>query len=74
MKTQLRKLNLMIALGVINPDDFYVISIWEDVIILQGKILKVPRKTTKLFKDYDNWGETKDLMARRNDIQIVLTN
>ena len=49
MKTNLRKLRLLIYLGIIDPSDFYCITVYEDVINLQGHY------SSDKLKKYSKW-------------------
>lgn len=72
MKRQIRKLNLMIRFGIIDPNDFYVITVYDDSIKLQGKYKSdVISKLKKWSFQIDDI--TKYIKANRKGITITLT-
>lgn len=73
MKKQLRKLNLMIRFGIIDPTDFYCINVDNYNIRLQGKysrdiILKMMEWDFRIDE------VSKYVEARRKGVNITLTD
>lgn len=72
MKRQIRKLNLLIRFGIIDPDDFYVITVYDYCINLQGKY------NSDILSRMNKWefsidDVTKYIKAKRKGITITLT-
>ena len=72
MKRQIRKLNLLIRFGIIDPDDFYCITVHKSSLSLQGKY------NSSVIKKMDRWEFkigpiTKYVEAYRKGITITLT-
>lgn len=72
MKRQIRKLNLMVRFGIIDPDDFYCITTYKSSISLQGKY------NSTLIKKLDKWEfriepMTRYIEAYRKGITVTLT-
>ena len=73
MRKQLRKLNLMIRFGIIDPTDYYSITVDNYNIHLQGKysrdiILKM------MQWDFSINDISKYVEAKRKGVNIVLTD
>ncbi|HEY5588571.1 MAG TPA: hypothetical protein VIK86_06415 [Candidatus Paceibacterota bacterium] len=71
MKTNIRKLSLI--LKVFNEDDFYVITVYEHEIILQGYfkqaiLAKLKKLKFKITVSNEGW-----IDAKRGNIGIVLS-
>ena len=73
MKTNFRKLRLMIAMGVINEEDYYNIDVNPGEIIFQGCFsLELMAKTASLFYPMDDQYDGF-VRYQRGDVKIVLT-
>lgn len=73
MRKQLRKLNLMIRFGIIDPNDYYSIAVDNYNIRLQGKysrdiILKMMKWDFRIDE------VSKYVEARRKGVNITLTD
>ena len=74
MKTQLRKLNRLIKIDCLNPDNYYVIDICKYDMKFQGKFNSdLAKNLTKLFGD----GKICDINGyvefSKHNIKIILT-
>lgn len=72
MKTNYRKLQLLIRFGIINPDDFYTIRFDDDDIIAQAYY------SSGLALKYKSWSYNLDgtngfILFKKKNITIVLT-
>jgi hypothetical protein len=71
MKTQMRRLELI--LRVIDPDWFYVISVWKSEIVLQGNFSPEKAKFLIKLKFSHSFDCNGNLDFNRGVIRIVLT-
>jgi hypothetical protein len=71
MKTQLRRLALLVHFGVINPADFYVITAYENTIRFQGTSAR--SKLLKYNKFNFHVEETGLIEGQRKNLTITLS-
>jgi len=73
MKTQLRKLNLIFRLTEINEDMLFVVSIWGNEIIAQGKFNTNAVKILVRLKFSQSIDGNGMITFKRNKVTITLS-
>lgn len=71
MKRNLHKLNRLVSLGIIDIEDFYLISVTKYNILLQGKYN--PNIIQKYAIDF-NVNDIGFVVGRKRNIEIILTD